>query len=409
MARLLVWSDGGCTTGFSRVTHELCTRFVENGHTVDVLAINFRGELEPPFDTAKYKLHVPTKHNANDLYGVGRINELVVKLDPDIIVMINDLPVLAAAFTELEKLNVMPATVVYLPIDCANLPNSWGVTAEMPDSVIAYTQFGKIELEKATARRDYRIAYHGMDHSVFTPVSRENPAILSIVTGSEVAAYTKDQIKLAYGLDDKFVILWVDRNSQRKYAAGFLKAIAPFVRRHDDVAVYMHCAVVDQGCDIEDMTSKYRLGDRIWLTPAVDTFNGVTDDTMNAIYNMADVKISTALGEGAGLTNMEALACGVPVIAQDFSANREMLGPGALYVHSAFMWTAPRGCDSSYPKIEEYDEQLEKLYQDSKRREQVGEWGREHVSRFKWDDAVKVFEEEFVRVQQLFEERKVVD
>ena len=48
MARILWIGDGGCTTGFGRVTHAIGDRLVRSyGHDVHVLATNYDGDYWP--------------------------------------------------------------------------------------------------------------------------------------------------------------------------------------------------------------------------------------------------------------------------------------------------------------------------------------------------------------------------
>lgn len=398
MAKILLWGDGGCTTGFGRVTNELCTRFVENGHEVHVLGINFRGELTPPFDKVPYRIHIPTKHDPTDFYGYSRLVELIVTLEPDIFIMFNDIPIIAECVEQLNRLNSRPATVIYTPIDCINLPPSWGKTLSLSNSFITYTEFAKAELRKISPR-PIEVAYHGMDHADFYPVSRENPSPVRLFTGDLLPAYSKQEIKAANGMaEDSFVILFADRNSPRKNLPGFFSAVAPFMHRHPDANIWIHAKLTDQGGDVRDFVDRFGLKERVWITPDLDSFNGISDAELNTLYNLADIKISTSLGEGAGLTNMESIMAGTPVIAQDFSATREMLGDGALYAQVGYIWTTPRGTDSAFPVLEDYDTHLEEFYHNHSLREQLIRDGREYMGRFKWDDAVSVFEDEFKRI-----------
>lgn len=398
MLKILWYGDGGCTTGFGRVTHEICSRLGAL-YDVHVLGLNFRGDLDEPFASAPYKLYTPTRYDDADVYGFSRIPELITRLQPDLFIVLNDIPVVHEMYRSLqqhiEKGLKMPATILYTPVDAANLPPDWGVIANRPDETITYTEFGRTELARVTGR-EFPIAYHGIDHASFHKVGHENPASVITEWGVAVECYSREELKQAFGLQDNFIILFADRNSTRKYTPGFFMAVERFMKEHPDAIVWMHCAENDQGGNLATFTEKYKLDGRVYKTPNLDTYVGVSDDYLNVLYNMADVKISTSLGEGAGLTNMEAAVVGTPVILQDFSANREMIGDGGLYVPPKFYYTTPRGCDFAFPDTDAYYEHLCNLYKDKAYREQVGRKGIEHVTRFKWDDAVEVFRASFV-------------
>jgi glycosyltransferase involved in cell wall biosynthesis len=56
----------------------------------------------------------------------------------------------------------------------------------------------------------------------------------------------------------------------------------------------------------------------------------VTDDELAAIYTGAHALVVASDEEGFGLTPVEALACGTPVVACDVPAIREVLGDRAV-------------------------------------------------------------------------------
>jgi glycosyltransferase involved in cell wall biosynthesis len=60
--------------------------------------------------------------------------------------------------------------------------------------------------------------------------------------------------------------------------------------------------------------------------------SGLDEPTIQAVYRGADVFIFPTLSEGFGLPPLQAMACGVPVIASDLPVMREVLGDAAYYV-----------------------------------------------------------------------------
>jgi glycosyltransferase involved in cell wall biosynthesis len=55
---------------------------------------------------------------------------------------------------------------------------------------------------------------------------------------------------------------------------------------------------------------------------------GYPVQVLNLWYNMADVVFSSTLGEGFGLSSIEGMACGVPVVFPDNTSLPEILGYG---------------------------------------------------------------------------------
>lgn len=58
----------------------------------------------------------------------------------------------------------------------------------------------------------------------------------------------------------------------------------------------------------------------------------VPTDDLVALYNMADVLVHLSLYEGFGLTALEAMRCGTPVVVSDSSSLPEVVGESAYVV-----------------------------------------------------------------------------
>jgi glycosyltransferase involved in cell wall biosynthesis len=145
------------------------------------------------------------------------------------------------------------------------------------------------------------------------------------------------------------------------------------------------------------------------FTGAHDTFRGLSTDGLVALYNAADVYVSTTGGEGFGLTLAESLACETPVVVTDWAAEREVVGPGGVMVpplrdsygevvrfHSSY------GMDWALPDPKGFVKPVLDLLSRPSRRRAMGAEGRRHVMRsFSWDTAaaefLTLFEEPDVR------------
>lgn len=58
----------------------------------------------------------------------------------------------------------------------------------------------------------------------------------------------------------------------------------------------------------------------------------ISDEEKRTFYNLADLYVYPSLYEGFGLSPLEAMACGTPVIAANRSSLPEVVGPGGLLV-----------------------------------------------------------------------------
>lgn len=387
MATVLWISDGGAHTGFARVTHAIGDRLVEKyGHDIHCLAANYQGDYFP----TKIKLYRPNSLVNTDVFGQSRFVEMLAKYEPDVVVIVND-PFIINKFlfdnqwdTDRILLRYRPL-LTYVPIDGHNHPPSWSVLKEVSNRV-AMSRFGQASMPGS------QLVYHGVDTDVFYPVSAKRPITLS--NGNTVTS--KRECKEQFGYDpDSFLVLRVDRNSARKDFPASWKALVPVMQRHSDIQVHFHCQGKNDmyGVDMAALFSRDReTQDRFHLPGFLNTFIGWSESDLNALYNAADLFLSTSRGEGFGLTIAEALSAGVPVIAQNVSAIPEVVGPGGVLIDPIGTITVPSGQDLWLPDVKAFTEAIEHLYTAGGVRRKLGEAGREHVtSTFSWDDAADKF------------------
>ena len=91
------------------------------------------------------------------------------------------------------------------------------------------------------------------------------------------------------------------------------------------------------------------------------------------LYQAADVFVYPSLEEGFGLPVLEAMACGIPVVASTAEALREVAGGAALFAE-------PR--DSAG-----FAREIERVLEDPATRRRLAAAGPERAARFSWDAA----------------------
>ena len=400
MARVLWLGDAGCTTGFGRVTHAIGDRLVTDyGHDVHVLAVNYDGDYWP----TPMKLYRPNKLMQNDVYGQTRFVEILAEVMPDIVVMLND-PYVILKFLLRNKydpeyhLARTRPILAYMPVDGVNWPDTWTHLPEFISSLppipggtgprlrpVTMTKFGQSIIGSD-------LVYHGVDTSKFWPVSYQRPMTTS--AGTRVTSRT--EAKKVLGLDpDDFLVLRVDRNSQRKNYADTWRALVPVMKRHSNVRAWFHCRAEGDSLEIPQLLNRdQETKDRFRFPGDFNTKKGWGDDDLAVLYNAADVFVTTSWGEGFGLTIAEALATEVPVIAQNVSSIPEVVGPGGLLCEPERHITVESGEDQWLPDVSAFTEAIEKLYASSGARRTLGEAGRQHITALaSWDTAARQFHE----------------
>ena len=128
-----------------------------------------------------------------------------------------------------------------------------------------------------------------------------------------------------------------------------------------------------------------RLLDELGLNGSVRFVSGVADAELVALYAGAEAAVVPSLYEGFSLPAVEAMACGLPLVATTGGALPEVVGDSALLV--------PPGDASALA------DQLTVLLADPGLRRSLGERGRRRVlSRFTWEAAARATVERYRRV-----------
>lgn len=137
----------------------------------------------------------------------------------------------------------------------------------------------------------------------------------------------------AFGInDDTFLVMWANRNQSRKDPARAMKAFHLFHERVPNSRLYMHTKMEDVGGNVVTQAILLGLnvfGDKPEIVFAPHEYNeiyGFDREKLNKLYNAADVGISTAQGEGWGLTTTEFMTAGTPFIGPANTTFFEILG-----------------------------------------------------------------------------------
>lgn len=382
MARVLWVGDAGVHSGFAQVTHAITDRLVEKGHDVHVLASNYRGDYWP----ARAKLYPATLDpNNHDTVGASRILEMMGKVMPEVIVLFNDPQVVLRLLIDnrwdpgyglfrgvkfsADGPTFKPPVIAYMPIDGYNSPRVWDLIGTRATRV-AMSHFGKQTMPEA------EVVWHGVDTNLYHPRDRS-------------------ESKRILGYDpDRFLILRVDKNSTRKDYPATWKALRPLLRKYGDIDVHFHC-IPDtfDGYNLRQvMFNDEDIRDRVNFSPNLGGYEGWSDEALATLYSAADLFVSTAWGEGFGLGELNAIASGTPVVAQDCSAITEVVGPGGVLIPPGDFMSTPMGQDQRLPNIPAFTAAIERLYQARGSRRKMGAAGVKHAAQFTWDSPAESFD-----------------
>jgi len=210
--------------------------------------------------------------------------------------------------------------------------------------------------------------------------------------------------------EDKFLVFWNNRNARRKQPGAVIYWFKDFLDKvgHDKAVLLMHTEPSDpNGPNLQAIIEELGLTNGEVLFSLQKT----APQSMNTMYNLADVTVNIADAEGFGLSTFESLAAGTPIICTMTGGLQEQvtdgkdwfgigLEPAAKYIIGS--QEVPFIHEDKVSQ-EQFVSALEKMYKISKKeRKEMGKKGREHILKNynneklikKWDELMtKVYEE----------------
>jgi glycosyltransferase involved in cell wall biosynthesis len=142
------------------------------------------------------------------------------------------------------------------------------------------------------------------------------------------AALGRALARARFGVPDRYV-LYVGQFDPRKNVRGLLRAFAVAAERDKDLRLVIVGELGKLSSHLRDALASERAPrDRVIVTGFVD------DATLAALYAGAECLLHAALLEGFGLTPLESLAAGTPVVGYAAGAVVEVVGDAGLLVPS---------------------------------------------------------------------------
>ena len=167
------------------------------------------------------------------------------------------------------------------------------------------------------------------------------------------------------GHDSRATVLYVGSLFTRRHIPELIAGFAALAKRRDDVRLEI---VGDNRTtprvDFEGLITGTALGGRLRLR------SFVPDSELAALYRSAGAFVFLSEYEGFGLTPLEALAAGVPIVVLDTPVAREIYADAALYV--------------SRPDPALIEKALERILTDENERARIVAAGRTVLARYSW-------------------------
>lgn len=354
-------------TGFGRVTWEVLRRLGPSTDLdIHVLAL---GAPYAVYDPDDYPFTLWPHPGA--VTNGGTVSEVVATLRPDVVVTYCDLWLPEYMLPVIEQHPV--SWIGYFPIDAGPLPGCFRRLLEPMSARVTTSCFSAEVFKSSFPDLEVHVVKHGVDSKVFRP------------------RWGLSAKQKAPNGEDAFVVGCVARNQPRKGIPILVEAFAMLARRYDDVMLYLHMSPTDpEGWLLKEILVHHGVLDRTLFTNAMLRFERLPDEQLCQVYQSFDVFALPTMGEGFGIPLLEAMSCGIPVVATEGSAVSELLeGRGELIGTVARLAVPPFGYEFHIPDVAALAEALDKLYHSPELRGRCAEAGRDFAVDQTWDLAAE--------------------
>lgn len=203
----------------------------------------------------------------------------------------------------------------YLRLPYSRIGHAWQYAlTRRADAVIAVSQATKQDVVERLGVPENRVTVipEAVDSDFLPPPAAEGRALA----------------QKRFGVPDRYV-LYVGQFDPRKNVRGLLRAFAVAAERDKDLRLVIVGELGKLSSHLRDALEAERAPrDRVIVTGFVD------DATLAALYAGAECLLHAALLEGFGLTPLESLAAGTPVVGYAAGAVAEVVGDAGLLVPS---------------------------------------------------------------------------
>ena len=345
-------------------------------------------------------------------FGEWQFEPVLLDFQPDIVCDIRDFWM----FEHQERSPYRPYFhwVIMPTVDASPQNEQWIATFASADGVFNYSDWGREVLQNE---------------------SNNTVKCLGTAPPSANAAYTpiedKIQHKINMGLDPEIKFIGtVMRNQRRKLFPDLFEAFRMFldISKRKDIFLYCHTSYPDLGWDIPKLLNRYKISSKVFFTyicnacehtfpslfsdargkcPKCGKFaaglsnvqKGASYEYLASVMNVFDLYIQYANSEGFGLPQVEAAACGVPVMSIDYSAMSSVVRKlGGIPLKTKALYSElETGCDRAVPDNQYTANKINEFFEsDANEREMMAKNSRLNFEKYyQWDRTAKKWEDYF--------------
>ena len=391
---LLVSTHTQQFTGYSKVSHNMIQQ-LSKLPWLEIIHYGFQKFPNAPPNYRPYPSNVKvidaaaTEKPGQQQQGFGftGLPDVIRKEQPHVVMIFNDMSIITKFLEEVRKSGVPRTFKVWLYCDQVyntQLQGYLDIINRDADRVFTFSSYWKKCLKDQGITRPLDVILHGFDPKMFFTLPKD---------------YVRKQVGIP---QDAFVIMNLNRNQPRKRYDLLIMAFVELVVKYPTKPIFLMC-ICDKGekggwwlFEIYQRELKMRgvpvemFGNRLMVSAQDMIFK---DEDVNMFYNLADVGINTADGEGWGLCNFEQMGCGVPQVVPDIggfkefcnSDNSMLVKPKYRYYHPTAH--SPVGGEAEVCDPHDFCVAIEEYLMDSEKRANHAKKAKDTVLSYTWERA----------------------
>lgn len=341
-----------------------------------------------PDDPAEYS-HIENNPHLKELmfFGAMTIDKIIKQEKPDAIIMVEDIWKIAWAFHK-PWFNKIP-TLIHTPIDSSPVLPLIKQNAPILKNLWVKADFAVKDLEKIGIKS--KSVPLLTDQSYFHPLSPER----------------RQELRKTFNLEDQFVIGFVFRNQLRKLVVSLLRGFKEFKTKNPEAKakLLLHTnfdeagnggwniieAANNLGVDIKDILCTYvcfnckavqvipysgsqltcgRCGQHAVKNPNIEF--GITDEELNAVYNLMDFYCHPATSGGFEGPMAEASLVGLPTATCNYSFGEMFCSAHAIPIKHTIVDELQSMFEKSQPVDGAICNVIEEVYNNKDKYKKVG-------------------------------------
>jgi glycosyltransferase involved in cell wall biosynthesis len=288
-------------SGYMNLSLPLCDGLTKKGHEVKIIGLSYRREEHP------YDFTIIPAIGFSDVAAI--IQNLTMKWDFDIFICALDIPHQEKFLMWISQ-NLPQKRFKYIgimPVEAGPLCQSWMFALSSMDKAFIISEYGAREAREAKVSHAEHIQI-GIDSKMWRIPTEEERKKLRTALGIE---------------EDEFIVLTVADNQERKNPHKLLETYAEFSKGKKSRYILVTREHNPAGARLKDYALELGI-----INNYMQFERGIPFSQLWGLYAIADAFLLASKAEGLGMPILEAMACGVPVVATNCTAITELLSDG---------------------------------------------------------------------------------